>query len=87
MATAHKKTRTVAAGEPSPEDERVAFVKRNWMGRFLRAEVNYGDYGTIAARIATWEQWLPAWVETAESYERHAEAAEKEGARHSAAEA
>jgi len=87
MAVAQTEASRPAAGERQPEDERVAFVKRNWLGRFLRAEVNYGDYGTIAARISTWEDWLPAWAETAESYERHAEAAEKRGARHSAAEA
>jgi 2,6-dihydroxypseudooxynicotine hydrolase len=71
----------------APEDERVTFVKRNWMGRFLRAEVNYGDYTKIADRISTWAQWLPAWAETAEAYEKLAWAAEEKQARHSAAEA
>ena len=69
------------------QDERVAFTKRNWMGRFLRAEVNYGDFQRIMGRIQTWEQWLPAWAETAKQYELLAETAEKQGARHSAAEA
>ena len=69
-----------------PEDS-VAFTKRNWMGRFLRAEVSYGDVQRIMGRIDTWAQWLPAWAETAEHYEQLAQAAEGRGARRSAAEA
>jgi dienelactone hydrolase len=69
------------------EDNRVAFTKRNWMGRFLRAEVNYGDFQRIMSNIRSWDQWLPAWSEKAIEYERLAEAADQRGARHSAAEA
>ena len=69
------------------QDDRVAFTKRNWMGRFLRAEVNYGDYQRIMDKIDTWDQWLPAWGEKALEYEQLAEAAEQRGARYSAAEA
>lgn len=80
-------SRTVADREPPEQDERVTFTRRNWTGRFLRAEVSYGDYQRIMARIRTWEDWLPAWAETAQQYEAHAEEAEKRGARNSAAEA
>ena len=72
--------------EGQPEDS-VAFTKRNWMGRFLRAEVSYGDVQRIMGRIDTWAQWLLAWAETAEHYEQLAQAAEARGARRSAAEA
>ena len=72
--------------EPATDD-RVIFTKRNWTGRFLRAEVNFGDFQRIMGRIQTWDQWLPAWAEKAREYEALAEAAEKQGARHSAAEA
>jgi len=68
-------------------EDRVAFTKRNWMGRFLRAEVSYGDLQRIMANIQTWEQWLPAWAEKAQEYEKLAESAEQRGARRSAAEA
>ena len=57
------------------------------MGRFLRAEVNYGDYQRIMGKIETWDQWLPAWAEKADDYEKLAEAAEARSARHTAAEA
>jgi dienelactone hydrolase len=73
--------------EQQIQDERVAFTKRNWMGRFLRAEVNYGDCQRIIGNIETWDQWLPAWSEKALEYEKFAEAAEQQGARRSAAEA
>lgn len=66
--------------------DRVAFTKRNWMGRFLRAEVSYGDVQRIMGNIQSWDQWLSAWAEKAQDYERLAEAAEQRGARHSAAE-
>ena len=69
------------------EDERVVFTKRNWTGRFLRAEVNYGDFQRIMSKIQSWDQWLPAWAEKATEYEALADAAEKQDARHSAAEA
>ena len=68
-------------------EDRVAFTKRNWMGRFLRAEVSYGDVQRIMGRIETWADWLPAWAETAKHYEILAEGAEQRGARRSAAEA
>ena len=67
--------------------DRVAFTKRNWMGRFLRAEVSYGDVQRIMGNIQTWEQWLPAWAEKAQDYEKLAEDAEKRNARRTAAEA
>ncbi len=67
--------------------DRVAFTKRNWMGRFLRAEVSYGDVQRIMGNIQTWEQWLPAWSEKAQDYEKLAEDAEKRDARRTAAEA
>ena len=72
--------------EDQVEDKRVAFVKRNWTGRFLRAEVNYFDYQQVMNRIRTWDEWLPAWNEKAIEYERLAEAAERRGTRHTAAE-
>ncbi len=73
--------------EPQAPDDRVVFTKRNWIGRFLRAEVSYGDYQRVMSKIQTWDQWLPAWAEKAQEYENHAREAEKRGARQSAAEA
>lgn len=77
----------IANTEDHVADKRVAFVKRNWTGRFLRAEINYFDYQQVMAKIHTWDQWLPAWNDKALEYEGFAEAAEKRGNRHSAAEA
>ncbi len=82
-----KSASVATKSEEQAEDERVVFTKRNWTGRFLRAEVNYGDFQQIMNKIQTWDQWLPAWAEKASAYELLAEAAEKRGARHSAAEA
>jgi len=79
-------TPPTAKTDAPAQDERVAFTRRNWTGRFLRAEVNYGDYQRIMARIRTWDEWLPAWCETAQEYERLAAEAEGRGARQSAAE-
>jgi hypothetical protein len=73
--------------EEQVEDRRVEFVKRNWTGRFLRAEVNYYDYQQVMSRIRTWDEWLPAWTDKAAEYEKLAESAEARGARHTAAEA
>lgn len=69
------------------QDPRVEFTKRNWTGRFLRAEVSYGDYQAVMNRIQTWDDWLPAWTDKAASYEELAGQAEAKGARHTAAEA
>jgi hypothetical protein len=78
-------TPAVARKDEPVSDERVVFTKRNWTGRFLRAEVSYGDFQQIMAGIQTWDQWLPAWSRKAQEYERLAEAAEQRGARQSAA--
>jgi 2,6-dihydroxypseudooxynicotine hydrolase len=78
---------TAAVAEAPEQDERVVFTRRNWTGRFLRGEVNYGDLQRIMAKINTWDDWLPAWCEKAEEYEKLADEAEKRSAKHSAAEA
>jgi dienelactone hydrolase len=80
-------TESVDKVEGQVEDRRVEFVKRNWTGRFLRAEVNYYDYQQVMSRIRTWDDWLPAWTDKAAEYEKLAEDAEARGARHTAAEA
>lgn len=77
----------VAATENPAEDARVAFTRRNWTGRFLRAEVSYGDYQRVMKAITRWEEWLPAWRTVALDYERLATEAEGRQARHTAAEA
>ena len=80
-------TAKLIAQKEQVADDRVAFTKRNWMGRFLRAEVSYGDCQRIMGNIDSWDQWLPAWADKAQEYERLAEAAEQRGARTTAAEA
>jgi 2,6-dihydroxypseudooxynicotine hydrolase len=73
--------------QSTAQDERVTFTLRNWTGRFLRNEVNYGDFQKIGAAIRTWDDWLPAWSDKAREYERLAAEADARQAKHTAAEA
>jgi len=46
-------------------DARVEAAVANWAPRFVSQGVDYNDFAGTTARIDRWEEWLPAWSETA----------------------
>ncbi|MGZ5384367.1 MAG: alpha/beta hydrolase family protein, partial [Acidimicrobiia bacterium] len=46
-------------------DARVEAAIANWAPRFVSQGVDYNDFVRTTARIDRWEDWLPAWSETA----------------------
>jgi pimeloyl-ACP methyl ester carboxylesterase len=61
-------------------DERVADAIAHWAPRFVTNGVDYNDFVRVTAGVATWEEWLPAWVENGHRFAeraREAEAAER----------
>ena len=56
-------------------DRRVQAAIDNWAPRFVSNGVDFNDFRRTTARIETWEEWLPAWVETGEEHRALAEAA------------
>jgi dipeptidyl aminopeptidase/acylaminoacyl peptidase len=51
-------------------DELVERVFRVWTPRFLRVGILMEDVSELAGRIATWEDWCPEWIKTAEVHEQ-----------------
>ena len=56
-------------------DRRVQAAIDNWAPRFVANGVDLNDFQRTTARIETWEEWLPAWVETGDEHRALAEAA------------
>ena len=56
-------------------DGRVQAAIENWAPRFVANGVDFNDFRRTTARIETWDEWLPAWVETADEHRALAEAA------------
>jgi dienelactone hydrolase len=69
------------------QDERVATATRHWGPRFVAQGVELSDFQRTLARIKTWDEWCREWGITATEHEQHAERAEKEGRRLTAAQA
>ena len=68
-------------------DARVEAAIANWAPRFVTQGVDFNDFRRTTARVETWEEWLPAWVETGDAHRALAEEAEGEGRSLSAGEA
>ena len=68
-------------------DARVQAAIENWAPRFVANGVDFNDFQRTTARIDAWEEWLDAWVETADAHRALAEEAEAEGNGLSAGEA
>jgi 2,6-dihydroxypseudooxynicotine hydrolase len=47
-------------------DPRVRAAIENWAPRLIANGVDYNDFIRTTAAVAHWEEWLPAWSETAE---------------------
>ena len=60
-------------------DRRVQAAIDNWAPRFVANGVDFNDFQRTTARIETWDEWLPAWVETGAVHRGLAEAAEDAG--------
>jgi pimeloyl-ACP methyl ester carboxylesterase len=56
-------------------DARVQAAIDNWAPRFVANGVDFNDFQRTTARIETWDEWLPAWVEAGEAHEALAEEA------------
>jgi pimeloyl-ACP methyl ester carboxylesterase len=56
-------------------DPRVQAAIDNWAPRFVANGVDFNDFLRTTARIETWDQWLPAWVETGDEHLALAETA------------
>jgi 2,6-dihydroxypseudooxynicotine hydrolase len=54
-------------------DARVQAAIDNWAPRFVANGVDVNDFLRTTARIATWDAWLDAWVETADAHRALAE--------------
>jgi len=72
---------------PLVPDERVQAAVTHWAPRFIAQGVDYNDFIRTTATIERWEQWLGAWVATAEEHMALAREAERRGRRQSAGEA
>ena len=60
-------------------DERVADAIAHWAPRFVANGVDFNDFQRVTGKIATWEEWLPAWVENGRSHAERAREAEAAG--------
>jgi hypothetical protein len=56
-------------------DRRVQAAIDNWAPRFVANGVDLNDFRRTTARIETWDEWLPAWVETGDEHRALADAA------------
>ena len=56
-------------------DRRVQAAIDNWAPRFVANGVDFNDFRRTTARIERWDDWLEAWVETADEHRALAEEA------------
>src|SRR3990170_7725323 len=68
-------------------DERVRAAIANWAPRFVAQGVDYNDFVRTTSGIERWDQWLEAWVATAEMHAELARDAERRGRTRTAGEA
>jgi pimeloyl-ACP methyl ester carboxylesterase len=68
-------------------DRRVQAAIDNWAPRFVSQGVDFNDFLSTTATIERWEDWLGAWVETADVHRALAEEAEAAGNGRTAGEA
>lgn len=68
-------------------DERITDAIAHWAPRVVAQGVDYNDFVRITAPLERWEQWLDAWVATADMHVQQAEEAERRRRRLTAGEA
>src|SRR3989304_4052050 len=72
---------------PPLRDAKVRAALEHWAPRFVAQGVDYNDFARTVARVGRWEEWLDAWVATANVHARLARDAEAQGWRVTAGEA
>jgi 2,6-dihydroxypseudooxynicotine hydrolase len=60
-------------------DRRVADAIAHWAPRFVTNGVDYNDFVRVTSSLATWDEWLPAWVENGDRHAALAGEAEEKG--------
>ncbi|MER7930090.1 alpha/beta hydrolase [Streptomyces sp. NPDC096057] len=60
-------------------DPLVDMAATAWAPRIIQNGVDYAGFTATMARIATWDQWLPEWVRSADEHAEIAEEAEAAG--------
>jgi len=60
-------------------DARVETAIANWAPRFLANGIDPNDFQRVTARIATWDDWLPAWSACGAMHQEMGEEAERQG--------
>jgi 2,6-dihydroxypseudooxynicotine hydrolase len=60
-------------------DARVEAAIANWAPRFVSQGVDFNDFQRVTARVETWPEWLPAWVENGDLHAALAREAEEAG--------
>ncbi|MHB8470449.1 MAG: alpha/beta hydrolase family protein [Gaiellaceae bacterium] len=68
-------------------DQRVADAIAHWAPRFVANGVDVNDFRRVTAGIATWAEWLPAWLEDGHRHAALAQEAEEQGRSRTAGEA
>jgi len=68
-------------------DARIQAAVAHWAPRFLAQGVDYNDFVRTTATLRYWEEWLPAWSQTAAVHAALAREAEARGRRITAGEA
>jgi pimeloyl-ACP methyl ester carboxylesterase len=68
-------------------DERVQAAIDNWAPRFVSQGVDFNDFQRVTAKVETWPDWLPAWVENGDLHAGLAREAEEHGRTRTAGEA
>jgi 2,6-dihydroxypseudooxynicotine hydrolase len=61
------------------KDERVVAAIAHWAPRFVANGVDFNDFQRVTAQVASWEEWLPAWVENGHAHAERAREAEARG--------
>lgn len=67
-------------------DARVTAAIENWAPRFISQGVDYNDFVRTTAAIERWDEWLDAWMATADVHAELAQAAEAAARRRTAGE-
>jgi pimeloyl-ACP methyl ester carboxylesterase len=68
-------------------DAKVRAALEHWAPRFVAQGIDYNDFARTVAGVGRWEEWLDAWVATANVHARLARDAEAQGWRVTAGEA
>jgi pimeloyl-ACP methyl ester carboxylesterase len=68
-------------------DERVRAAIDNWAPRFVAQGVDFNDFQRVTAKVESWPEWLPAWVENGDMHAALAREAEELGRMRTAGEA